>query len=92
MHPETLQQGTPLAPVTTLPPKIIHQTAPVDGLVRVTYALPGLQRATVSVPEGRWLVGGHLPVGKALTDLLTRLAPTSAAEGATLSGLGEGDS
>lgn len=29
----------------------------------VTFALPGLQRATITVPESEWLEGNHLPIG-----------------------------
>lgn len=91
MHNLPPNLGTPLAPVTAQPPKIIAQTPTERGAVEVTYALPGLARAVVSVPEGRWLAGGHAPIQRALGPLLARLGLSSAAAADSVPGAGSNE-
>lgn len=47
-------------------PWVISQRPDDDGTVLVTFALPGLRRATVRVPQSVWLDGHHLAIGAAL--------------------------
>lgn len=44
-------------------PWVLDQRPGADGMMLVTFALPGLRRATVSVPETVWLEGHHLAIG-----------------------------
>lgn len=73
--PRIQTQGNPVDPPADPPPKIIDNQHRPDGTVAVTWALPGLRRATLTVPERRWQVGGHSVLGKPLAAFLTALAP-----------------
>lgn len=44
-------------------PWVLDQRPGADGQMLVTFALPGLGRATISVPETVWLNGDHLAIG-----------------------------
>jgi hypothetical protein len=68
-----MSTGIPPHPIKHPPPKIIHNHGPVGDVVRVEYSLPGLRRATVSVPYQRWREGGHSGVGDALAATLAEL-------------------
>ena len=63
------------------PPKVISNAPVGNGHVRVTYALPGLRRAQVAVPEVRWQVGGHGSIGTVLAERLAQLDAQAAAAG-----------
>ena len=63
----------PLPASHQTPPKAIDQRPGGSGTVHVTYALPGLRRAVVSVPEDRWLVGGHARLAGPLAAALRAL-------------------
>jgi hypothetical protein len=69
---------TQVASADTLPPKILSNEPHPSGVVRVTYSLPGLNRAIVTVPDHRWVQGGHSPVGRALAANLAALAAQDA--------------
>lgn len=77
----TPPNGPPLAPTAALPPKVIAQQPGPVATYHVTFSLPGLRTATVSVPERRWIEGGHLAVAKPLAALLARLDAEQAAQG-----------
>ena len=47
-------------------PRVIDQRVGPDGTVRVTFSLPGLKRATVTVPLDAWLDGEHLRIHERL--------------------------
>lgn len=51
-------------------PHIIAHDVQDDGTVLVTWALPGLQRATVRVPLSSWLDGHHQPTGRFLASFI----------------------
>lgn len=61
-------------------PRIIDQrrTAPHHQLV--TFALPGLRRAVVRIPEHVWLAGDHVACHWPLAALLARLSPPSSGD------------
>lgn len=56
-------------------PRVIRQERRGDGVQLVTFALPGLRRARVWVPESQWLNLEHLPVHGAMVAQLERLTP-----------------
>lgn len=56
-------------------PHIIAHDVRDDGTVLVTWALPGLARATVRVPLASWLEGHHQPTGAALAAQVRPLLP-----------------
>jgi hypothetical protein len=51
--------------------KVIDQRPGPNATVLVTFALPGLRRATVTVSEREWTEGNHLPIGAHLARMLT---------------------
>lgn len=61
------------------PPKIVVNEPDGHGNVRVTFALPGLRRAVVSVPEARWLALAHNRLGGELAAMLEELDLQAAA-------------
>jgi hypothetical protein len=65
----------PIEPPLTYP-WVIGQQHLSDGLVRVTFALPGLKRAVVTVPLAEWSEGRHLEVGRLLAEQAARDQPT----------------
>jgi hypothetical protein len=56
-------------------PRVLSQTRAAPHHQLVTYALPGLRRAVVRVPEHIWLQQGHLDLEPALRAHLRRLLP-----------------
>ena len=61
-------------PSVKQPPKVLWQSPGHSNTVTVTFALPGLRRADVSVPYDSWLEGHHLPVGAMLASFLDDMA------------------
>lgn len=57
------------------PPYVVDQRPGPGNTVRVTWALPGLLRVTVTVPQQVWLVGGHAGIGRAAAGLMAGLLP-----------------
>lgn len=57
----------------TPPPKILSNADDGRGGVRVTYSLPGLRRAEVTVPAYRWQDGHHVGIGRELARLVAQL-------------------
>jgi hypothetical protein len=51
--------------------KVIDQRPGSNATVLVTFALPGLRRATVTISEREWSEGNHLPIGAHLAAMLT---------------------
>lgn len=66
-EPPPVQQG-----VDTYP-RVIDQVATGPHHQLVTFALPGLRRATVRVPEHIWVQTDHLPIHHALVSRLATL-------------------
>lgn len=60
------------------PPKVLSIARRAGGMVEVTYALPGLRRAVVAVPEHLWQRGVHERVPAALIADLAALDSQSA--------------
>lgn len=56
-------------------PKVLGQRPQDDGTVLVTFALPGLRRHTVRVPQSVWLQGDHLTIGANVHIALDALLP-----------------
>lgn len=58
--------------------KVIDQRPGPNHTILVTFALPGLQRAVITVPESEWMEGNHLPIG---SHLAQRFTPTGYNDG-----------
>lgn len=81
--PQIYRQRTD--PVAAPPPKVISNDPDDDGNVRVTFALPGLRRAIVTVPGARWLAGAHNRLGGELAAMIADLDLQTAARWDSLS-------
>lgn len=54
---------------------VVDQRPAGDGLVTVTYSLPGLVRAAVTVRAAAWREGEHHPLAAGLAPWLASLLP-----------------
>lgn len=70
----------PVPPRGAEPPYVVDQRPGPGNTVRVTWALPGLLRVTVTVPQRVWLDGEHTGIGRAAAELMATLTPAQMAD------------
>lgn len=83
-HGSRIDSKHPLLPAPTLTntaqgvdtyPRVLSQQSRGNGTQLVVFALPGLRRARMIVPESQWLNLDHLAAHPAMMAQLSRLMP-----------------
>lgn len=72
-------------------PHVISQLPQDDGTVLVVFALPGLRRYSVRVPQSIWLAGEHLSIGANVHRTFDSFLPSARSNSVDASGYGNDD-